>query len=158
MLVKGTQVSEHLQAQWCTTVPHGNENPLFGAKSLPESMLIICQLDAWEQSNETNLKLDLVEDKWTLVQAMAWCRQATSHYLSSQCWPRFMSPYDVTRTQCSSDVTIILIFWPDMVTSSNGNIFRVTGPLCGEFTGNRWIPHTKASDAELWCFLWSAPE
>ena len=28
--------------------------------------------------------------------------------------------------------------------------------LCGEFTGHRWIPHTKASDAELWCFLWSA--
>ena len=43
-----------------------------------------------------------------------------------------------------------------MMTSSNGNIFRVTGPLCGEFTGHRWIPHTKASDAELWCF-WSAP-
>ena len=21
---------------------------------------------------------------------------------------------------------------------------------------DRWIPHTKASDAELWCFLWSA--
>ena len=41
-----------------------------------------------------------------------------------------------------------------MMTSSNGNIFRVTGPLCGEFTGDRWIPHTKASDAELWCFLW----
>ena len=44
-----------------------------------------------------------------------------------------------------------------MMTSSNGNIFRVTGPLCGEFTGPRWIPLTKASDAELWCFLWSAP-
>ena len=43
------------------------------------------------------------------------------------------------------------------MTSSNGNIFRVTGPLCGEFTGHRWIPLTKASDAELWCFLWSAP-
>ena len=39
-----------------------------------------------------------------------------------------------------------------MMTSSNRNIFRVTGPLCGEFTGPRWIPHTKASDAELWCF------
>ena len=24
-------------------------------------------------------------------------------------------------------------------------------------TGHRWIPLTKASDAELWCFLWSAP-
>ena len=33
------------------------------------------------------------------------------------------------------------------------NIFRVTGPLCGEFTGHRWIPLTQASDAELWCFL-----
>ena len=27
-----------------------------------------------------------------------------------------------------------------MMTSSNGNIFRVTGHLCGEFTGRRWIP------------------
>ena len=35
---------------------------------------------------------------------------------------------------------------------------NVTGPLCGEFTGPRWIPRTKASDAELWCFLWSASE
>ena len=43
------------------------------------------------------------------------------------------------------------------MTSSNGNIFRVTGPLCGEFTGHRSLPRTKASDAELWCFLWSAP-
>ena len=44
--------------------------------------------------------------------------------------------------------------WPhDMMTSSNGNSFRVTGHLCGEFTGPRWIPHTKASDAGLWCFL-----
>ena len=32
------------------------------------------------------------------------------------------------------------------------HIFRVTGPLCGEFTGHRWIPLTKASDAELWFF------
>ena len=45
-----------------------------------------------------------------------------------------------------------------MMTSSNENIFRVTGPLWGKFTGHRWIPLTKASDAELWCFLWSAPE
>ena len=43
-----------------------------------------------------------------------------------------------------------------MMTSSNGNIVRVTGPLWGESTG--WIPLTKASGAELWCFLWSAPE
>ena len=34
-----------------------------------------------------------------------------------------------------------------MMASSNGNIFRVTGHLCP-----RWIPRTKASDADLWCF------
>ena len=39
------------------------------------------------------------------------------------------------------------------MTSSNGNIFRVTGPLCGEFTGHRWIPLTKASDAEFYVSL-----
>ena len=27
-----------------------------------------------------------------------------------------------------------------MMTSSNGNIFRVTGPLCGEFTGSSEFP------------------
>ena len=47
--------------------------------------------------------------------------------------------------------------WIDMMTSSNGSFLRVTGHLCGEFTGHRWIRRTKASDAELWCFLWSAP-
>ena len=37
-----------------------------------------------------------------------------------------------------------------MMTSSNGNIFRVTGHLYGEFAGDLWIPRTKASNAELW--------
>ena len=41
----------------------------------------------------------------------------------------------------------------NMKTSSNGNVFRVTGSLCGEITVHRWIPLTKASDAELWFFF-----
>ena len=45
-----------------------------------------------------------------------------------------------------------MIQYNTMMTSSNGNIFLVTGPLCWEFTGHQWIPRTKASDAELWCF------
>ena len=39
-----------------------------------------------------------------------------------------------------------------LMTSSSGNNFRVTGPLCGEFTGQRWIFLTKVSDAELYFF------
>ena len=42
------------------------------------------------------MSLDLTDDQSTLVQVMAWGRQATSHYLSS-CWPRSVSPNGVTR-------------------------------------------------------------
>ena len=44
-------------------------------------------------------------------------------------------------------------FQNGMMTSSSGKKFPVTGPLCGEFTAQRWIPLTKASDAELRCFF-----
>ena len=48
---------------------------------------------------------------------MAWCHQATSHYLS-QCWPRSPSPYGVTRPQWVklksreiSFVSVLQSFW-----------------------------------------------
>ena len=50
------------------------------------------------------------------------------------------------------------VFRHCMMTLSHGNIFRVTGLLCGEFTGHRWFLRAKASDTEFWCFLWSASE
>ena len=75
------------------------------------------------------MSLDLTDDKSTLVQVMAWCRQATCHYLS-QCWPRSLSPYGVTRPQ-----------WVKRLRPrQNGrccpdNIFR-----CIFLNGNVWIP------------------
>ena len=54
----------------------------------------------WCISYEIALRLmpqDLT-DKSTLVQVMAWCRQATSHFLS-QWWPRSLSLYGVIRPQ-----------------------------------------------------------
>ena len=42
--------------------------------------------------------LDLAGNNSTLVQVMAWCRQATIHYLG-QWWPGFISQYSVTRPQ-----------------------------------------------------------
>ena len=36
--------------------------------------------------------------------------------------------------------------------------FSCYWPLWGESTGDWCIPLTNTSDAELWCFLWSAPE
>ena len=51
----------------------------------------------------------------------------------------------------------IIMKMMNTMTPSNGNIFRVTGPLCGDFTGHWWIPLTKASDAEPWCLFWYVP-
>ena len=58
---------------------------------------------------------------------------------------------------------ITWIVWEMMIASKHDDIikwnhFPCYWPLCREFTGHQWIPCTKASDAELWCFLWSAPE
>ena len=61
----------------------------------------ILVIDGWGISCEIAqiwMSLDFTDDRSTLVEVMAWCRQATSHYLS-QCWPRFMSPYGITRPQ-----------------------------------------------------------
>ena len=41
---------------------------------------------------------DLTDDKSTLVQVMAWCRQAPSHYLN-QCWLSSLLPYSFARPQ-----------------------------------------------------------
>ena len=49
-----------------------------------------------------------------------------------------------------------------IMTSSNGNIFRVTGPLYWDFTGYQWIPLTKASGhihrtaESLYCVLYES--
>ena len=73
-----------------------------------------------------------------------WKLASVSLYIICSMWMRCISV-----SPCNSK--------ENMMTSSNGHIFRVTGHLCREFTGNRWIPRTMASDVELWCFLWSAP-
>ena len=63
---------------------------------------------------------DLTEDKSTLVQVMAWCRLATSHYLS-QCWPSSMSPYGVTRPQWVRYITNIVVWKIILLRASPGN-------------------------------------
>ena len=62
---------------------------------------LILVVNGWGISYETALiwvSLNHTYDKTTLVQVMAWCHKTTSHY-QSQCWPRPLSPYVVTRPQ-----------------------------------------------------------
>ena len=108
---------------------------------------------------------------WSISWDSSSCRDSDGHLQSSRD-PRPICLYTFTKWPTYVDDMRSRGWWrwvdnngPEnkyreathiMMTSSNGNIFHVTGTLCGEFTGHRWIPRTKASDAELWCFLWSA--
>ena len=85
---------------------------LFGAKPLPERMLAYCWLDT---NGYISVKFYLKFKGFHTRKCMWKCYlQHCGHCLS--------------RFHFANKVLI-------MMTSSNGNIFRVTGPLCGEFTG-----------------------
>ena len=75
---------------------------------------LISWIDTLSNSCETALRSmpqNPSDDKSTLVQVMAWCRQAASHYLS-QCCPRSLSPYGVTRPQW--------VNWPSVFPTREG--------------------------------------
>ena len=80
-----------------------------------------------------------------------WCVGSRCHHYLMTCVIRLSSPLNHLAThgvrimKSAANVTLSCHFpryWP-----------FVRGP-----TGHRWIPLTGASDAELWCFLWSAPQ
>ena len=72
--------------------------------------------------------------------------------------------YNISRTKpqnltflVSSCSCFCPIHWSQVLSRkwkvpSNGNIFCVTGPLCGQFTGHRWIPLTNVSETEFLMF------
>ena len=86
----------------------------------------------------------LAFDCWNQVRP--WCLTA-SHRGVYHINCRVGILYMVIRHWLNSDWHMALIWiWYDMpsysksmMTSSNGNILRVTGHWCGEFTGPRWI-------------------
>ena len=74
---------------------------------------IIFKTVIWSSSWSTRYEIvrkwmskNLTNEKSTLLQVMAWCHQATSHYLSQR-WPRSMLPYGITRPQWVKTTTQI---------------------------------------------------
>ena len=105
-----------------------------------------------------------------MVQAMACCLMAPRHHLV-QCFTSSVKPNDVhlkyESLKISPQFPNVSQRCPSNFPEANELIhndvikfkhFRVIGSLCGKFGGDRWIPRKKASDVELWYFLWSAPE
>ena len=88
----------------------------------------------WMPQNHTN-------EKSRLVQVMAWCRQATSHYLS-QCWPRSISPYGVTGPQwvkhnCKVHVSEPFHFFTNWITLYKKWLFDLL-KWCTMFSRANW--------------------
>ena len=59
--------------------------------------------------------------------------------------------------------TVKFPWWRHQMETFSASLSLCAGnsPITGEFPAHKgqWrIPRAKASDAELWCFLWSAPE
>ena len=133
----GTQSLNH----W----PLGNLNIIFRHAIIKRIFVI----DGWGIFCEIDLiwmSQDFTDDQSTLVQVMAWCRQATSHYLS-QCWPRSLSPYGVTRPQW---VKWAAVTWykdrapktllPVMVTRATCSTDILQGFLIDLGSGNSLLP------------------
>ena len=86
-------------------------------------------------------------------------RRRRAHYnviVMHQEVANFPTSLELMAARRNACCVVWLIHIP-MMTSSNKNIFGVTGLLWGKSTGHRWIPLTKASDVGFWCFLWCAP-
>ena len=54
--------------------------------------------------------------------------------------PMVFAIWEVSQTKRCGQKLLHHCWYQTMMTSSNGNIFRVTGPLCGEYTGPGEFP------------------
>ena len=87
--------------------------------------------------------------KSTLVQVMAWCRQATSHYLC-QCWYKSMSPCGVTSPQWVKPLIRCLFMRSRKISNAWGSCFR--GFHC--FRIDKGLHSTDAEQSDTFKVLW----
>ena len=124
--------------QILTHWPLGNLNEIL--EVIFNQILVI---DGWGISCEIPLiwmTLDFTDDKSTLVQVMAWCRQATSHYLS-QCWPRSLSPYGVTTQWVNHICQVISMALVELCqcTYNTGKRYTRWFAFCNGLFGTGWF-------------------
>ena len=107
----------------------------------------------WQNLKLNEITLWMV---WTTLFLSRW-NNILNGFLEFKLRAFFLKPYnadDITPNICGSSSQCPLItgitvpkrmacgqnYTDSMMTSSNGNIFRVTGPLCGKFTGPGEFP------------------
>ena len=96
-------------------------------------------IDGWCILCETPLiwmSLDFTDDQSMLVQVMAWCRQATSHYLN-QCWPRSLSPYGVTRPEWVNSTCLKSVYPSKLLQIHQQEELYTVKPVCNDHLYNK---------------------
>ena len=92
------------------------------------------------------------------LSALTWLRYESCHWYMI---PKLKSKLLGKPKIYTGDKTSLYRRYSDIVTFHDNVIkwkhFPRYCPLVRVIHRLRWIPLTKASDAELWCFLWSAP-
>ena len=135
----------------------------FGAKPLPEAMLAYCQLDCWEQiSVKFVSQFHQFRSRkciWTcrLPIWQPFCPGARWVKVNWTFWPLTQSYTEVYIVPSLSFAIFgYALLDIDFIWRHKMGTFPRYWPFVRG--SHRWIPLTKASDAELWCFLWSSPE
>ena len=110
-------VSWHLFRQWLGVI---RQQAIIWVSV--DTDLCLCHHTASPSHKEFNSLMNLrsrltLDEESTLIQVMAWCCQAKSHYLS-QCWPRSVSRYGVSRPQWVN-ILIVQIFSHSFVENLN---------------------------------------
>ena len=98
-------------------------------------------IDGWGISCEIALiwmSLDFTDDQWTSVQVLAWCHQATSHYLS-YCLPRSLSPHGVTRPEWVNPLAHERC-WSNFTSASFKIILQIDILSAPSDIGLSWVP------------------
>ena len=89
---QATKLQQNITCTWCWTINSlAPGRPGCNFKTAIFNLVLLIGILTSSKDNALRwMPRDLTDDKSTLVQVMAWCRKATSHYLS-QCWPSSMS-------------------------------------------------------------------
>ena len=73
------------------------------------------------------------------------------HYKDKNQQCNIGTAYPSNRAHCPP---FVVLYHDDVIKWTH---FPRNWPFVRGIHRSRWIPHTKASDAELWCFPWSTP-
>ena len=89
----------------------------------------------------------------TLVQVMAWCHQAASHYLN-QCWPRYVSSHGINRPQWVNSSPPSAEFMSHWIWSALVQIMACCLE-CAKPLSEPMLTYCQSGNIFQWNFIWN---